>query len=85
MTTAFQLYQSLSTPRQEIRLLDIAPSTDFSSTVQCQIFTASLVEDLIPAFNALSYVWGDARVTSEIVINGISLQVTTNWYPLCDK
>jgi hypothetical protein len=32
----------------------------------------------ISCYSALSYVWGDATVTKEIVVNGQNLKVTTN-------
>jgi Heterokaryon incompatibility protein (HET) len=30
------------------------------------------------AYTALSYVWGDASVTEDIIVNGVSFAVTSN-------
>jgi Heterokaryon incompatibility protein (HET) len=72
------LYQELNNQRQDIRLLHIAPSLDFQALIECRLSTASLATVPPPKYKALSYVWGDPNVTSEIVVNGISWQVTTN-------
>ena len=72
------LYQHLDSQRQEIRLLQIDPSLDFLASIKCRLFTASLAEVPPPSYKALSYVWGDPKVTAEIFINGVGRQVTIN-------
>lgn len=65
-----ELYQPLNPQRQEIRLLRILPSTELKAPVHCSIFTASLRDDPPPIYQALSYVWGDPKLTDEITIQG---------------
>lgn len=68
--TLSRLYQPLDSQRQEIRLLRILPSTELEAPVHCSIFTASLRDDPPPTYQALSYVWGDPKLTDEINIEG---------------
>ncbi|KAH8745963.1 heterokaryon incompatibility protein-domain-containing protein [Hyaloscypha sp. PMI_1271] len=70
------LYQPIDRSSKRIRLLEILPSTDTTATIQCRLTTSSLHngDDYI----ALSYVWGDASITKDIIINGERKPVTTN-------
>lgn len=70
------LYSSLNEARREIRLLVIQPCSTTETIVECSLETISL--DGHPRYIALSYVWGDATITEEILVNGISLAATTN-------
>ncbi|CAO2652322.1 Nn.00g006050.m01.CDS01 [Neocucurbitaria sp. VM-36] len=69
------LYQALDPGRGEIRLLEII-STRTHGDIQCQFHVVSLDDGI--AFTALSYVWGDSKVTEEIFVDGTSLKVTVN-------
>ncbi|KAI2776563.1 heterokaryon incompatibility protein-domain-containing protein [Daldinia loculata] len=67
----------------QARLIEILPSDDDDQPVSCLLRTAELTPDL--HYAALSYVWGDPKVTRDILINGHILPVTTNlacalWY-----
>jgi hypothetical protein len=42
----------------EIRLVALAPSTNFNGAIYCELHNASLNEE--PEYEALSYVWGDS-------------------------
>lgn len=68
-------YKPLDTDRNEIRLLTLL-SSGKDSIVRCSLEHASLINP--PEFCALSYCWGDATNTTEIIINDNSVQVTTN-------
>lgn len=68
--TLSELYQPLDSQRREIRLLRILPSTELKAPVHCCIFTASLTDDPPPIYQALSYAWGDPKLTDEITIQG---------------
>ncbi|CZR67070.1 uncharacterized protein PAC_16969 [Phialocephala subalpina] len=70
------LYSVLNEENREVRLLTIQPSSISERVLQCSLQTVSLKDD--PQFAALSYVWGDAAVTEKVVINGVSMAVTTN-------
>jgi hypothetical protein len=71
-----QLYEPLGKNTDEIRLLEILPSLDDSSLIEIRLIKYSLVDDL--KYVALSYVWGDASITEDIIVNGHTLAVTTN-------
>ncbi|KAH6673875.1 heterokaryon incompatibility protein-domain-containing protein [Halenospora varia] len=70
------LYSALNEENREVRLLTIQPSSISERVLQCSLQTFSLKDD--PQFAALSYVWGDAAVTEKVIINGVSMAVTTN-------
>ncbi|CAG8959729.1 hypothetical protein HYFRA_00001635 [Hymenoscyphus fraxineus] len=68
--------QPLDKSKDEIRLLQILPDLSIEGLVQCQLKhdTLSKATEHI----ALSYCWGDASITKDIVVNGIVVPVTTN-------
>jgi hypothetical protein len=59
-----------------IRLLTLFPGTK-GTTIQCELQEVTLSNNR-PPYCALSYVWGDPRVTEGIQVHGRELQVTTN-------
>jgi hypothetical protein len=69
------LYNPLDESRVEIRLLEIV-SSDISATPECKLHVVSLEDK--PKFTTLSYVWGDANITEEILVDGSSTVVTTS-------
>jgi hypothetical protein len=71
-------YTALDTDVNEIWLLTLLP-TDEAVHVCCALEHISLVKP--PEAIALSYFWGDASITREIMINGVPVQVTTNLDP----
>jgi hypothetical protein len=72
------LYQPLDTLRKQIRLVEIFPATSADDTepVQCRLNVTNL--DHAPPYLALSYVWGDAAITQDVILNGLLHPVTTN-------
>jgi hypothetical protein len=66
------LYQPLNKDKREIRLLEILPNTP--GTVNCKLHTVLLTPDLY--YTCLSYVWGDPKITEEIIVDDVSRQVT---------
>ncbi|KAE8447302.1 hypothetical protein EG329_010860 [Mollisiaceae sp. DMI_Dod_QoI] len=68
-------YKPLDTDRNEIRLLTLLPDGK-NNIVRCSLKHASLLNP--PEFCALSYCWGDPKITTEVVINGVPVPVTTN-------
>ncbi|KAF7531300.1 hypothetical protein G7054_g9012 [Neopestalotiopsis clavispora] len=70
-------YQSLDPSLKQIRLLTLLPASDsVEDTVSAILQTVSLNDE--PAFEALSYVWGDERDTIEINVDGKAANVTRN-------
>jgi hypothetical protein len=62
-------------PRDHFRLLYLEPG-DKDSTIHCRLATFELQS--APTYEALSYTWGEAVSTHEIICNGSSRQVTSN-------
>ena len=69
------MYTPLITERKEIRLVTLC-SGNFKDDILCSISKVSL--DDRPSYEALSYVWGDQRITRRIFIHGLSSHVTVN-------
>lgn len=67
--------QRLKAGDKEIRLL-VIDSRLPEQCICCSLRTVSL--NNTPKYTALSYAWGDARITVPIAINGVSVHVTTN-------
>jgi Heterokaryon incompatibility protein (HET) len=68
------LYQPLNEHALEIRLLEILPTENVN--LECRLYTVSLA--INPTYAALSYVWGDSKITEEIIVNGIEISVRPN-------
>ncbi|KAK4506288.1 hypothetical protein PRZ48_000018 [Zasmidium cellare] len=58
------------------RLLTLAPSQDLAQPIQCTLKTVHLAER--PAYEALSYVWGDETDTATIQVNSKTRHVRPN-------
>ena len=65
-----KIYRPLDPHSQQIRLLQIFPSSELEAPIHCSIFEADLKDDPPPIYRALSYVWGDPELTAEINIEG---------------
>lgn len=77
------LYSPLSESNKEIRLIEIFSSSPdgtwdavWGSKTSCRLYTVSLEQ--APSYVAFSYVWGDAAMTEDILVNGQILSVTVN-------
>ncbi|KAH6718579.1 heterokaryon incompatibility protein-domain-containing protein [Leptodontidium sp. MPI-SDFR-AT-0119] len=70
------MYNPLSAERKEIRVLSTHPPTESPDPISCSLTTVSLLED--PVYDALSYVWGDPKVTSTITVDGYPFEATKN-------
>ncbi|KIM94185.1 hypothetical protein OIDMADRAFT_63372, partial [Oidiodendron maius Zn] len=69
-------HSPLGTQDGSIRLLELQPSSDLHSDIQCTIRDANLYKR--PQYKALSYVWGDPKDTLPILVNEKQYYVTTN-------
>lgn len=70
-TVYFPLYH------KEIRLLEIAPA-EWDEEIRCKLVHALLPNE--PTFSALSYVWGSAKKTKSVILDGIEHPITANAY-----
>lgn len=78
-TTASQpslRYDDLSLDFREIRVLTLNQSSDYDSSIECTLQHTNLDNPL--KYTALSYVWGDATITEEILVNKYPFSATTN-------
>src|SRR5579863_1389396 len=71
-TTPRSFYPSLSSQNREIRLLHLQPGE--AEELQCRLIVVSL--DSKPAYEALSYRWGDG--TSRVLVDGHNILVPSN-------
>src|SRR5271163_1637938 len=68
-------YQVLDAEQRQIRVLTLLPG-NWHDPISCELEVVSLNDD--PAYFALSYVWGDPKVTLPIYLHKHALQVTSN-------
>ncbi|KAK2741129.1 hypothetical protein FQN57_005730 [Myotisia sp. PD_48] len=82
-------YSPLDTESSEIRLLALKTNTSPSDPVVCRLITANLDdapdfsyqnESPIHRFTPLSYCWGTASMTEQIIIDGHRFSVTPSLY-----
>ncbi|XMA11456.1 hypothetical protein WAI453_004247 [Rhynchosporium graminicola] len=71
------IYTPLDSASHEIRVLDILPGQP-GSPVTCSVrHTRLLHADTIP-YTALSHVWGDPKLTTDLTFNDVKVPVTVN-------
>jgi hypothetical protein len=68
-------YDSLQDIDDGIRLIELVPG-DFKEDIKCLLHTTRLSAN--PEYEALSYVWGDPKVTELVICNGRRLEITVN-------
>lgn len=69
-------YEPLKQNRKAFRLLVLLPGSR-QDDIACTL-TEYCLDDWHGKYDALSYVWGDASVTTPIQVNGDTLMITTN-------
>ncbi|KAI1799445.1 heterokaryon incompatibility protein-domain-containing protein [Daldinia bambusicola] len=62
--------------QNEVRFIEILPSDAEETPVSCLLKAVELGPNV--RYAALSYVWGDPKVTCDIVVNGVVMPVTTS-------
>lgn len=71
-----KIYTSLKLPNdgRSIRLLTIEPNANYNSVVICHL----QVKEIYPGlqYEALSYCWGDPKISSIVSVNGVETTVT---------
>ncbi|KAK8115703.1 Heterokaryon incompatibility [Apiospora sp. TS-2023a] len=68
-------YATLDQAASEVRFLKLLPGR-FDEAIHCNLQVGSL--DSPPAYEALSYVWGDAFVTKPVYVDGHLFNATSN-------
>ena len=75
MAVRERIYQPLPKDSHNIRLLSLL-SGSWGEVIRCVVRPVSL--EGTPEYEALSYVWGDPKVTAPIILNGCEFSATTN-------
>lgn len=68
-------YRPLNISKRQIRLLEIRPGA-WDDVIQCRLHAVSLTKK--PAYEALSYVWGDANERARIIVDEVDTTVTVS-------
>ncbi|KAI1329862.1 heterokaryon incompatibility protein-domain-containing protein [Xylariaceae sp. FL0255] len=74
MSNSESIYRALG--KRSIRLLEIVPALP-DEQIECALTVVHNIEEA-PAFEALSYVWGEALSPEPIICNGLRITVTQN-------
>ena len=72
---ARMMYKPLDRSRREIRVVVIEPGV-FGENIHCALQTVCLDDN--PAYEALSYVWGESSIRELITLDELSVGVTVN-------
>ena len=72
------VYEQLPVNKTRTRVLTLHSHSSNEALVLCSLEVVTLDPEPSRAYTALSYVWGDASVTEDIVVNGILFAVTSN-------
>ena len=71
-------YEKLNASVREIRLLNLLKKGRMGDPVGCALGTISLDDQQVPAYYALSYVWGSAADTREMTLENHAFSITAN-------
>ena len=72
------VYEQLPLNESQTRVLRLHSHSSNATPVTCSLEVMTLDPEPSMVYSALSYVWGDAYVTEDIMLNGVSFAVTSN-------
>ena len=72
------VYKQLPVNESRTRVIVLHSPSSNEAPVSCSLEVMTLNPEPSRAYMALSYVWGDASVTEDIIVNGIPFAVTSN-------
>lgn len=64
--------------KSRTRILLLHSDSSNEALVSCSLEVMTLDPEPSRAYTALSYVWGDASITDDIAVNGVTFAVTSN-------
>ena len=73
-----QVHEQLPVNESRTRVFVLHSHSSNAARVSCSLEIIMLDPEPSRAYMALSYVWGDASVTDDITVNGVSFAVTSN-------
>ncbi|PPJ51461.1 hypothetical protein CBER1_09170 [Cercospora berteroae] len=72
------LYKTLEQKKNQIRIAVLKHEAGSSEDQPIQLTLETVNLDKDPEYEALSYQWGDPKITTEILLNGVSWRITNN-------
>ena len=72
------IYENLPVDESRTRVLVLHSNASHTAPVSCSLEVIILDPQPSKTYTALSYVWGDASVTEDILVNGVSFAVAFN-------
>lgn len=72
------VYEQLPLNQSQTRVLRLHSHISNATPVSCSLEVMTIISEPSGVYTALSYVWGNACVTEDIIVNGVSFAVTTN-------
>ena len=72
------VYEQLPLKQSQTRVLRLHSDSSNATPVSCSLKVMTLNPEPSMVYTTLSYVWGDARVTEDIILNGVPFPVTSN-------
>ncbi|KAL8776536.1 MAG: hypothetical protein Q9213_008231 [Squamulea squamosa] len=82
LTGTPSVYEGLELTESQFRILMLSPSANKTDDIHCTLIKATFKTnpDREPVYQALSYVWGDAREKRIIYVNDVPVAVTVNLF-----
>ncbi|KAH7236636.1 heterokaryon incompatibility protein-domain-containing protein [Fusarium tricinctum] len=78
-STIYKDVAQLDPVQEEIRVIHLEGGVD-NSPIKCTLHKVELNSTPTPIYDALSYTWGDATDTREIILNGYVVDITFNLF-----
>ena len=72
------VYEQLPVNESRSRVFVLHSQSSDAALVSCSLEVIALDSEPCSTYTALSYAWGDASVTEDIIVNGVSFAVTSN-------
>ena len=78
LQTYRSVYEQLPLNESSTRVLVLHSHSSNTTLVSCSLEVMTLDPEPSKAYTALSYVWGDASITEDIIVNGVPFAVISN-------
>ena len=78
LPASHSIYERLPVSESRTRVIVLHMHSSDAAPMSCSLEATTLDPEPCRPYMALSYVWGDASITEDIMVNGISFAVTTN-------
>lgn len=72
------VYEQLPVSESRTRVLVLHSQPSDTALVTCSLEVMAIDPEPCTAYTALSYAWGDASVTEDVIVNGVPFAVTSN-------